>query len=42
MVFSLTPCLGRLEQRNAVILDAVDNLLLHVVSDAMLFHMLVC
>ena len=34
--------LGGLNNGNAVILDAVDNLLLHVVSDAMLFHMPVC
>ena len=33
---------GGFNDVDAVILDAVDNLLLHVLSDAMLFHMLVC
>lgn len=31
-----------INDRNTFVLDAVDNLLLHVVSDAMLFHMPVC
>ena len=34
--------LGGLDDRDAIILDAIDNLLLHVVSDAMFFHMLAC
>lgn len=34
--------LGGFDDGDAVIFNAVDNLLFHVLSDAMLFHMLVC
>ena len=34
--------LSRLDDGDTVVFNAVDNLLLHVLSNAMLFHMLVC
>ena len=33
---------GGVNDRDAVVLDAIDNLLLHVLGDAVLLHMLVC
>ena len=37
-----TVILGGLHDGDAVVFNAVDNLLLHVEGNAMLFHMLVC